>query len=87
MGFTKSTVAKTAVTAGVALGVLGIGTGAANADPHPDINNPGQSQNHDQRDDRGGDRQQDNRDNDRPDREQHRNNGFWFFDRWVPLPW
>ncbi|MGX1807176.1 hypothetical protein ACWIGI_15795 [Nocardia sp. NPDC055321] len=86
MGFTKSTVAKAAVTAGVALGVLGIGAGAANADPHPDMNNPGQSQNHDQRDDRGGDRQ-DNRDNDRPDREQHRNNGFWFFDRWVPLPW
>ncbi|WP_416562648.1 hypothetical protein [Nocardia testacea] len=73
----KSKLAKAAVVGGVGLGMVGLGAGAASAQPGPDLhgNQPQQNQPH-------WDRHQNN-----PGPNHPNGHGFWFFDRWVPLPW
>ncbi|MGW4636847.1 hypothetical protein [Nocardia sp. NPDC004415] len=72
MNVVKSTTAKVAVAGGVAAALIGLGAGAASAQPHdgPEQQRPGHAQQQDPGRDHGAG--------------QH---GFWFFDRWVPLPW
>lgn len=73
----KSKLAKAALVGGIGLGMAGLGAGAASAQPGPDQHwdQPQQNQPHwDQH-------HQDNGPN-RPS-----GHGFWFFDRWLPLPW
>lgn len=75
----KSKLAKAAMVGGVGLGMVGLGAGAASAQPGPDQhwNQPQQNQQH-------WDQHQDNHN---PGPNHQNGHGFWFFDRWVPLPW
>ncbi|MGW6725531.1 hypothetical protein ACWF9G_06460 [Nocardia sp. NPDC055029] len=72
MNVVRTTAAKVAIAGGVAAALIGLGAGAAGAQPHdsPDQGRPGPAQQHNPGPNQGP--------------QQH---GFWFFDRWVPVPW
>ncbi|GGN82878.1 hypothetical protein [Nocardia rhizosphaerihabitans] len=68
-----TTAAKVVIAGGVAAALIGLGAGAASAQPHdsPDPGRPGPAHQEPQAGHQQG-----------PQR-----HGFWFLDRWVPLPW
>ena len=86
----KSTIAKAALTGGVALAALGIGAGVASADPAhnytPDRQNNWQ-QDQDHRNDWQQNQRRDNDDHYQQPQHHDWDHGFWFFGRWIPLPW
>ncbi|MET8877391.1 hypothetical protein [Nocardia sp. NPDC004604] len=76
----KSKLAKGAIAGGVLVGLLGVGTGAASADPGADQRPAAeQQQGHDQQ------RPDQHQEHQQPD-QQPAGHGFWLFGQWIPLP-